>query len=81
MRRSYSFNRGKYDLTLRIPVTEGQINYEFHYLLEKLKIRNPKMHAELLQIRIIEVNPIFFIIKSDLEEWERLSFLIRNILP
>jgi hypothetical protein len=66
---------------LRIPVTEGQINYEFHYLLEKLKIRNPKMHAELLQVRIIEVNPVFFIIKGDLEEWEKLSFLIRNILP
>jgi hypothetical protein len=66
---------------LRIPLTEGQVNYEFHYLLEKLKIRNPKMHAELLQVRIIEVNPIFFVIKGVLEEWEKLSFLIRNILP
>ncbi|MFP3226820.1 MAG: hypothetical protein RXQ80_07880 [Sulfolobaceae archaeon] len=66
---------------MRIPVTEGQVNYEFHYLLEKLKIRNPKTHAELLQVRIIEVNPIFFVIKGDLEEWEKLSFLIRNILP
>jgi hypothetical protein len=59
---------------LRIPVTEGQINYEFHYLLEKLKIRNPKMHAELLQVRIIEVNPIFFVIKGDLEDGKNYHF-------
>jgi hypothetical protein len=59
---------------LRIPVTEGQINYEFHYLLEKLKIRNPKMHAELLQVRIIEVNLVFFIIKGDLEDDKNYHF-------
>jgi hypothetical protein len=59
---------------LRIPVTEGQINYEFHYLLEKLKIRNPKMHAELLQVRIIEVNPVFFVIKGDLEDDKNYHF-------
>jgi len=59
---------------LRIPVTEGQVNYEFHYLLEKLKIRNPKMHAELLQVRIIEVNPVFFIIKGDLEDDKNYHF-------
>ncbi|ACP48863.1 pyrimidine dimer DNA glycosylase [Sulfolobus islandicus Y.N.15.51] len=76
VRRGYSFNKEKivkYDLTLRMPVTEGQINYEFHHLLEKLKIRNPKMYAELLQVKIIEVNPIFFVIKGDVEEWEKVS--------
>ncbi|AEE94719.1 pyrimidine dimer DNA glycosylase [Acidianus hospitalis W1] len=77
VRRGYSFNKEKivkYDLTLRMPVTEGQINYEFRHLLEKLKIRNPKMYAELLQVKITEVNPIFFVIKGDVEEWEKVAF-------
>lgn len=81
VRRGYSFNKDKivkYDLTLRMPVTEGQINYEFHYLLEKLKIRNPKMYAELLQVKIIETNPIFFVVKGGIEEWEKIAFFNSN---
>ncbi|MUM65747.1 hypothetical protein D1867_10940 [Acidianus infernus] len=81
VRRGYSFNKDKivkYDLTLRMPVTEGQINYEFHHLLEKLKIRNPKMYAELLQVKIIETNPIFFVVKGGIEEWEKIAFFNSN---
>jgi Pyrimidine dimer DNA glycosylase (EC 3.2.2.17)/DNA-(apurinic or apyrimidinic site) lyase (EC 4.2.99.18) len=38
--RGYHLDKSKiikYDLTIRLPVTEGQVNYEFKHLLKKLK--------------------------------------------
>ena len=73
-KRGYNFNEDKiikYDLHLKMPVTIGQINFEFHHLLEKLKVRDNKKYEEIKNEKIIEPNPIFYIIDGDIEEWEK----------
>ena len=73
-RRGYNFNKDKiikYDSRLKMPVTIGQINFEFHHLLEKLKIRDKEKYEEIKDEKIIEPNPIFYIIDGDIEEWEK----------
>ncbi|BDC17719.1 pyrimidine dimer DNA glycosylase/endonuclease V [Acidianus sp. HS-5] len=70
-RRGYSFNKEKIvacDLTLKMPVTEGQVNFEFNHLLEKLKARSPEKYQELKEVKVVEVNPIFYVVKGDVEE-------------
>jgi len=49
----------KYDLALKLAVTQGQVRYEFNHLLNKLKNRDPKKHEEIKNEKEIEVNPIF----------------------
>ena len=73
-KRGYNFNKDKiikYDLRLKMPVTIGQINFEFQHLLEKLKVRDNKKYEEIKNEKIIEPNPIFYIIDGDIEEWEK----------
>ena len=73
-RRRYNFNKDKiikYDLKLKMPVTIGQINFEFHHLLKKLKVRDMKKYEEIRNEKTIEPNPIFYIIDGDIEEWEK----------
>ncbi|MCQ4449045.1 MAG: hypothetical protein NO076_07415, partial [Sulfolobales archaeon] len=74
VRRGYSFKEGKivrYDLSLKMPVTEGQVKYEFNHLLGKLKVRDPERFEELLRVQVVEVNPIFYVVEGDVEEWEK----------
>ncbi|KUO92684.1 MAG: hypothetical protein AT710_02480 [Thermocladium sp. ECH_B] len=72
--RGYNFNKDKiinYDLKLKMPVTIGQVNFEFQHLLEKLKVRDKKKYEEIKDEKIIEPNPIFYIVDGDIEEWEK----------
>ena len=60
--RGYNFDVNKikkYDLALKLAVTQGQVRYEFNHLLNKLKNRDPKKHEEIKNEKEIEVNPIF----------------------
>lgn len=75
-RRGYNFDMNKikrYDLTLKLPVTQGQVRYEFNHLLNKLKNRDLKKYEEIKNEKEIEVNPIFYVIKGDVEEWEKVK--------
>lgn len=71
MSRKYNFDINKFKEvdSLKINVTEGQLNFEFNHLLSKLKIRNPKLYKEL-QNKKIEPHPIFEVVKGDIENWE-----------
>ena len=62
MSRKYNFDINKFKEvdSLKINVTEGQLNFEFNHLLSKLKIRNPKLYKEL-QNKKIEPHPIFVV--------------------
>lgn len=75
-RRGYNFDKSKiikYDTTVKMPVTSGQIEYEFKHLLKKLKNRDPEKYNELKDERQIEPNPIFYIIKGGVEFWEKVN--------
>ena len=80
-RRGYNFNRSKIvnkKMNSRIPVTSGQVEYEFKHLLEKLRKRDPDLYKHLEMIDKIKVNPIFKKISGTVEEWERIKSKIEN---
>jgi hypothetical protein len=76
-RRGYDFDSSKivkYDTNLeKIPVTSGQVKYEFNHLLEKLRTRDPQRYEELKDVREVEVHPIFFVVEGDVEPWEKVK--------
>lgn len=74
IRRKYNFNRDLfgYEFTdSKIPVTDGQLKYEIKHLLRKLKVRDIKRYEKLVNLDIIDVNPVFDVVSGDIEEWER----------
>ena len=72
--RGYCFDSRKVVKSVHpmIPVTSGQIEYEFRHLKKKLKIRDPEKAREISKIRSVEPNPFFRKIKGKIEDWERL---------
>ncbi len=71
--RKYIFDITKFNHTekkIKLRVTQGQINYEYEHLLNKLKTRDPMLYEKLKKNKIIEPHPIFKIVKGDVEKWE-----------
>ena len=74
-RRGYNFNRSKIvnkKMNSKIPVTSGQVEYEFKHLLEKLRERDPELYKHLEMTDKIKVNPIVKKITGTVEDWERI---------
>lgn len=55
----------------RIPVTEGQIAYEWRHLLAKLEQRSPERFAEAARIEVPPIHPLFEVVPGPIESWER----------
>lgn len=73
-KRGYRFDRNKIEepnLNEKIPVTRGQVKFEFEHLLEKLKLREPTRYEALRELEEIEVNPVFRVVEGDVEMWEK----------
>jgi len=73
--RGYKFDRTKLVLAqdnslLLIPVTTGQVNYEWQHLLKKLHVRAPELFAQYESLDATEINPIFQTIEGEIEDWE-----------
>jgi hypothetical protein len=74
-RRGYHFDKGKIGKILShqtMSVTSGQVHYEFEWLCEKLREREPHISQTLLSIKIIECHPLFTIIEGEIEAWEKI---------
>ena len=72
-RRGYNFDKNKIlnkRLKSKIEVTQGQVEYEFLHLAQKLKKRDPVRYSQLQGIDKIVIHPLFKQIKGDIEEWE-----------
>lgn len=72
--RGYSFDKSKIkpageDVTL--PVTSGQIEYEWVHLLAKLKVRNPALYKKWRATRMPKTHPLFKMQTGAIEPWER----------
>lgn len=80
-RRSYSFSESKIailePLTGIIPVTIGQILYEFQHLCEKLKCRSEDRYKRLClnppSVEEIKPHPVFYTVPGEIEEWEKIT--------
>jgi hypothetical protein len=76
-RRGYAFDAGKIRAKTsvpRIPVTTGQVSYEWKWLKLKLRMRSPDWYrAETLKKSPL-VHPLFRIHPGPVEGWERAAF-------
>jgi hypothetical protein len=72
--RGYHFDGRKIDerrIDYQIPVSNGQLVYEWLHLGEKLQSRNPEHFNTYRKIERPELHPLFKIVEGDREEWER----------
>ena len=72
--RGYSFDRSKVGrprIRAVVLVTTGQVEYEWHHLLQKLAARNPVLHEHLRAIVVPECHPLFRLQHGPIESWER----------
>lgn len=77
-RRGYSFDLSRIESSdVRegiLPVTNGQVNYEFIHLCAKLQVRERERYEMLCsQEREVRVNPVFYVVEGDVEPWERVK--------
>jgi len=77
-KRGYNFDIKKLSIKAPlkkiIPVTSGQVRYEFIHLLNKL-IKRDKIKYDLIKNFIkskkLDLNPVFYLISGDIEDLER----------
>jgi hypothetical protein len=74
-RRGYVFSLAKvktYNLEVeRLPISVGQLDYEFKHLLNKLRKRSPKKYRELAGVSQVSPHPLFRPVPGGVEDWER----------
>ena len=73
-KRGYKFNKNKIVANRNkstLPVTRGQIEYEFKHLAVKLIKRHQESFKQLNTARKIKIHPLFKEIEGDKEDWER----------
>jgi hypothetical protein len=73
-KRGYNFDRLKIEsgrLVEQIPVTSGQILYEWDRLKSKLLHRDPEWLLQFSNLMMPEVHPLFKMIPGGLEPWEK----------
>ena len=57
----------------RIPVTRGQLEYEWGHFMAKLLKRDTQRYADLTSARKIDPHPLFKIIPGGVEDWEKIQ--------
>jgi hypothetical protein len=71
--RGYNFDKGKIGPDRykgKIPVTVGQIEYEWAHLKKKLWQRDRKRYHSQKSIAMPDPHPLFRIRKGEIEDWE-----------
>lgn len=74
--RGYKFDASKLGPLLgptEIPVTSGQMEYEYQHLLKKVRARDVKWYEHLISLPKGLVNPVFKIVDGPIESWEIIS--------
>lgn len=72
--RGYSFTKSKIVRSSEgppIPVTAGQLDYEWCHLRAKLAVRSPDRLALFAGLETPEQHPLFTIVEGAIESWER----------
>ncbi|HET9652489.1 MAG TPA: pyrimidine dimer DNA glycosylase/endonuclease V [Usitatibacter sp.] len=72
--RGYAFDASKLArvaVSQRLRVTDGQLAYEWKWLLRKLRARNPALHAVHRRLRAPQPHPLFRVARGGVADWER----------
>lgn len=64
----------------RLLVSRGQLQFEWHHLLEKLRIRDPKWLARCMTVENPEPHPLFRVVHGDVAHWEKGAVPPNNLL-
>ena len=73
--RGYDFNASKIAMRRRpisIPVTQGQLDFEWEHLTRKLRIRD-RERLRTLRAAPIAPHPMLRLVPGDLEPWEKMT--------
>ena len=74
--RGYHFDRTKIapeNLSLSVPVTDGQLLYEWQHLLQKMNRRDPERFEKFRNTEAPEPHPLFMVVAGEVEYWEKVS--------
>jgi len=77
-KRGYNFRKKKISskriISGEIPVTKGQLKFEFSHLWKKLEKRDKIKLEEIKKEgeKIPQANPVFYIIEGEIEKWEKI---------
>lgn len=78
--RGYNFDRTRIvssrpkTVEALMPVTQGQLDYEFDFLRQKVEARDKKWFAtHFAKDARPEAHPLFYVIPGDIEEWEHVK--------
>lgn len=73
-RRGYNFDCSKIAVAVcvsAIEVNQGQINYEFGWLLNKIRVRHPNLFQTLQSIENPQPHPLFKVVPGGVASWEK----------
>lgn len=73
--RGYKFDSTKFDANLKcdlVPVAQGQLEYEFIHLQNKLKLRDAAKFEANNNLISFKAHPIFTIVSGSVEHWEKI---------
>ena len=76
VRRGYHFDKSKIHRTrtlIGLSVAIGQMTYEWHHLMTKLKVRSPEHYKEWRDCETIAAHPLFDIHEGEVEPWEKIG--------
>ena len=71
--RDYTFDRsklGRIGARQHILVTDGQLQYEWQWLLRKLKLRSPSIYRQHLEVSFPAAHPLFRVVSGPIADWE-----------
>ena len=74
--RGYRFDSSKIARGGRVEsivATNGQLQFEWHHFLRKLRQRNPQWFERLKSVQRVYPHPLFKIIPGGVEDWEKIS--------
>ncbi|WP_170018885.1 pyrimidine dimer DNA glycosylase/endonuclease V [Campylobacter sp. RM16190] len=77
-KRGYKFDKSKIDAFSSqnlspVQVTSGQIEYEFAFLQDKLRVRDALMYERNLSVNEVGIMSIFKAVNGDVEPWEKIK--------
>ncbi|TCP69822.1 pyrimidine dimer DNA glycosylase/endonuclease V [Baia soyae] len=73
--RGYRFDEtkvGDVRTECKMKVTKGQVDYEWKWLCEKLKVRDPSLLETWKHVAKMEVHPLFEVVDGEIEAWEKI---------
>jgi hypothetical protein len=72
--RGYRFDAAKINHARsygQLIITDCQLQFEWSHLMEKLKIRSPDRHVQLLSVITPQPHPLFRVVNGEIEMWEK----------